>query len=127
MRYGVRKKGRITLTSAKCEATHANAIQSATDNVQTPRHEVRIHTGPGESSSDLDCTLLLVNDDIIESDHGDLDASRRRKVGVGGMPRASDSKRCARRSKFSKLPYIPSQQARDSERRVLLQRAYYLR
>jgi hypothetical protein len=83
VRYDVRDKAEGLPTSSKNESPHANAVQATTDNVQTPRHEVRIHAGPGEPRSKLDRALILVDDDVVETDHGDLDTERRRKIGVG--------------------------------------------
>jgi hypothetical protein len=60
---------KVCPTSAKRKARKANAVQATTDNIQTPRNEVLINRRPRKTGSDVDCALLLVDDDLIEADH----------------------------------------------------------
>jgi hypothetical protein len=63
-------------TSAKDETADADAVHATPDNVKTFRDEVREHIRPGESRSDFDGTLFLIEDDVPETGHRNLDTRR---------------------------------------------------
>jgi hypothetical protein len=60
-------------TSAKDETSDAYNVQATPDNVKTFGYEVREQIFPSKPSSKFDCTLFLVEDDIPEAGHRDLD------------------------------------------------------
>ena len=92
-------------TSAKGKTTDTDAINVTPNNVETFGDEVRVHISPGEACSDFDSPLFLVEDDVSETGHRDLDARGRGKTRVSGMPRTPDRERSAREAKVPKLQY----------------------
>jgi hypothetical protein len=87
-----------TRTAAKRKASNADARYATTNNVQTGPVKCFVHIVPYESRADLDEAGRLINNDLIESGHGDLHSRRRRETRVGGVATTLYGKGRARRT-----------------------------
>ena len=74
------KRGRVqtnrVLTSANDETTNANADDATPNDIETFRNEIREHFCPDKPRSDLDSPLILIYDDVFETDRRYLDTGR---------------------------------------------------
>ena len=102
-------------TSAKGKTTDADTVDATPDNAQTLGDEVRVHICPSEARTDFDSPLFLIEDDIFETGHRDLDTRGRGKPRVSGMSRTFDRKRSACEAKLPKLRYPRSAAHQQSE------------
>ena len=60
-------------TSAKDKTTDADTVETTPNDVETLGDEVRIDFCPSEPRSYFDGPLTLVEDDVFEASHRDLD------------------------------------------------------
>lgn len=67
------RQARRTATSTKSKTSDANAVDATPNDIDTFGDEVRVHLCPCEARPDFDGLLFLVDDDIVETDHRDLD------------------------------------------------------
>jgi hypothetical protein len=84
------------LTSTEGQASHTDAIQATSDDVEALGDEALVNLSPGEPGSDVDRPRVFVKDDFPESGHGYVYAFGRRKARVGRMSATLDRKRHAR-------------------------------
>jgi len=64
-----------TPTSAEDKTANANAVGATLNDVKTFRNEVRIHISSGKTCPNFDGPLFLVEDDIAETTHRDMDTN----------------------------------------------------
>lgn len=67
-----RQAGRVP-TSAKDKTADADAVEATPNDVETFGDEVLVHFCPGKPRSDFDGPLFLVEDDVFETGHRDVD------------------------------------------------------
>ena len=60
-------------TTAKGKTAHSDAVDATPNNVEAFGNEVRVHISPGKPRSDFDGPLFLIEDDVSETGHRDLD------------------------------------------------------
>jgi len=60
-------------TSTKGKTADADAVDATPNDVETFGDQIRVHICPGKSCPDFDGPLFLVEDDVSETGHRDLD------------------------------------------------------
>ena len=60
-------------TSAKNKTAHTDNVDATPNDIETFGDEIREHFCPGKPRSDFDGSFLLVEDDVSEMGHRDLD------------------------------------------------------
>ena len=100
-------------TSSKGKTAHADNVDTTSNDIETFGDEVREHFCPGEARSNFDGPFFLIEDDVSEKGHRDLDTRGRGKIRVSGVPGTLDREGRACETKLPKLQYLRSAAHQD--------------